>query len=188
MTARQSTVGREALARLPMLDLGELRQQWRGLYRAAAPAAADRTGVQGNRLDEKVRSPRAEARNPVGPRVAGPKLRGSGARRRLLVAEHALPLALRHRQNDHRYTMVGAALLRAEAKPLGNPAILARTGRIQRADGARRCRGLSRTVSAAPSTPANPPRKVSNRSSTRSPHSAKPARPTSAANVMRAGL
>src|SRR6516225_3666841 len=38
MTARQSTVGREALARLPMLDLGELRQQWRGLYKAAAPA------------------------------------------------------------------------------------------------------------------------------------------------------
>jgi len=38
MTARQSTVSREALARLPMLDLGELRQQWHGLYKAAAPA------------------------------------------------------------------------------------------------------------------------------------------------------
>jgi len=38
MTARQSTVSREALARLPMLDLGELRQQWRGLYKAEAPS------------------------------------------------------------------------------------------------------------------------------------------------------
>ena len=78
MTARQSTVSREALGRLPTLDLRELRQQWRGLYKteapaqfsrdlladascrlpyagtrfgrpapgAAAPAAADRTGVQ----------------------------------------------------------------------------------------------------------------------------------------------
>ena len=38
MTARQSTVSREALARLPALDLGELRQQWRGLYKAEAPS------------------------------------------------------------------------------------------------------------------------------------------------------
>jgi hypothetical protein len=38
MTARQSTVGWEALVRLPTLDLGELRQQWHGLYKAAAPA------------------------------------------------------------------------------------------------------------------------------------------------------
>ena len=38
MTARQSTVSREALARLPTLDLGELRQQWRGLYKAEAPS------------------------------------------------------------------------------------------------------------------------------------------------------
>ena len=38
MTARQSTVSREALARLPMLDLGELRQQWRDLYKAEAPS------------------------------------------------------------------------------------------------------------------------------------------------------
>jgi hypothetical protein len=38
MTARQSTVSREALARLPTLDLCELRQQWRGLYKAEAPS------------------------------------------------------------------------------------------------------------------------------------------------------
>ena len=38
MTARQNAVSREALARLPALDLGELRQQWRGLYKAEAPS------------------------------------------------------------------------------------------------------------------------------------------------------
>ena len=38
MTARQNAVSREALARLPMLDLGELRQQWRGLHKAEAPS------------------------------------------------------------------------------------------------------------------------------------------------------
>ena len=31
-------VSREALARLPTLGLGELRQQWRGLYKAEAPS------------------------------------------------------------------------------------------------------------------------------------------------------
>jgi Protein of unknown function (DUF2924) len=38
MSTRQNAVSREALARLPSLNLGELRQQWRGLYKAAAPA------------------------------------------------------------------------------------------------------------------------------------------------------
>ena len=28
---------REALSRLPTLDIGELRQQWRGLYKTQAP-------------------------------------------------------------------------------------------------------------------------------------------------------
>ena len=37
MTTRQSMVSREALARLPTLGLGELRQQWRGLYKSIAP-------------------------------------------------------------------------------------------------------------------------------------------------------
>ena len=33
---QDATVCREALARLPQLDLGELRQQWRALYKADA--------------------------------------------------------------------------------------------------------------------------------------------------------
>jgi hypothetical protein len=33
---QDATVCREALARLPQLDLGELRQQWRALYKAEA--------------------------------------------------------------------------------------------------------------------------------------------------------
>jgi Protein of unknown function (DUF2924) len=37
MTGRQNGLSKEALRRLPELDLGELRQQWRGLYKTAAP-------------------------------------------------------------------------------------------------------------------------------------------------------
>jgi hypothetical protein len=33
---RKNVVSKEALARLPKLDLGELRQQWRGLYKTEA--------------------------------------------------------------------------------------------------------------------------------------------------------
>jgi hypothetical protein len=33
---RQNAVSKEALSRLPTLDLGELRQQWRGLYKMEA--------------------------------------------------------------------------------------------------------------------------------------------------------
>ena len=32
-----ATASREALSRLPTLDIGELRQQWRGLYKTPAP-------------------------------------------------------------------------------------------------------------------------------------------------------
>jgi Protein of unknown function (DUF2924) len=38
MSTRRNGVSREALARLPSLELGDLRLQWRGLYKAAAPA------------------------------------------------------------------------------------------------------------------------------------------------------
>jgi len=34
---RQDAVNEEALSRLPTLDLGELRQRWRGLYKTPAP-------------------------------------------------------------------------------------------------------------------------------------------------------
>ncbi len=33
---RQNAVSKEALSRLPKLDIGELRQQWRGLYKMEA--------------------------------------------------------------------------------------------------------------------------------------------------------
>ena len=35
--ARRNAVNREALSRLPELDIGELRRQWRSLYKAEAP-------------------------------------------------------------------------------------------------------------------------------------------------------
>jgi len=38
MSTRPNAVSREALARLPSLELGDLRQQWSALYKAAAPA------------------------------------------------------------------------------------------------------------------------------------------------------
>jgi hypothetical protein len=34
---RQNAVSKEALSRLPTLDIGELREQWRGLYKTQAP-------------------------------------------------------------------------------------------------------------------------------------------------------
>jgi hypothetical protein len=34
---RQNAVNKEALSRLPTLDLGELRRRWRGLYKTQAP-------------------------------------------------------------------------------------------------------------------------------------------------------
>ena len=37
MTARRYDLSKEALSRLPELDIGELRQRWRSLYKAAAP-------------------------------------------------------------------------------------------------------------------------------------------------------
>ena len=42
MTARQNDLSKEALSRLPELDIGELRQQWRGLYKAEAPPRLSR--------------------------------------------------------------------------------------------------------------------------------------------------
>jgi hypothetical protein len=38
----QQTISKEALARLPELDIGELRRQWRGLYQAVAPPRLSR--------------------------------------------------------------------------------------------------------------------------------------------------
>jgi hypothetical protein len=34
---RQNAISKEALSRLPTLDIGELREQWRGLYKTQAP-------------------------------------------------------------------------------------------------------------------------------------------------------
>ena len=39
---RRNAVSEEALSRLPILDIDELRQQWRGLYKTQAPANLSR--------------------------------------------------------------------------------------------------------------------------------------------------
>src|SRR6267378_2835236 len=154
---------------------------------AAAPTAPDRTGAEANRRGCETFPPAAEAGSPADARVAGPNLRSRGPRWRLLLAEYAVPFAVRDRAKDHRHGVVGADLLRAETRPIGKPPVIASASPGLRDDGGQRCRGVTRAASAAPSTPANLPRKGSNRSSTRSRRSAKPARPTSAASVTRAG-
>jgi DUF2924 family protein len=42
MIARRNDLSKEALSRLPELDIGELRQQWRGVYKAEAPPRLSR--------------------------------------------------------------------------------------------------------------------------------------------------
>src|SRR5436189_221582 len=98
-----------------------------------------------------------------------------------------MQLAVRNREKDYRYGVVGTALLRAETKPNGGPSVIANAASDLRDDGEQRCRGLTPAGNAARSTPANPPRKGSNRSSTRSRRRAKLVRPTSTASVTRAG-
>src|SRR6266446_1096485 len=98
-----------------------------------------------------------------------------------------MQLAVRDREKDHRHGMVGTAVFRAETKPVGGPPVIASAASDLRDDGGQRCRGVSRAASAVRSTPANLPRKGLSMSSTRSRHRAKPARPTSAASVTRAG-
>src|SRR5438132_9538983 len=98
-----------------------------------------------------------------------------------------MQLAVRDREKDHRHAVVGTAVLRAEAKPIGRPPVVASIGTRLHADGGEQCRELTRAGSAAPSTPANLPRKGWNRSSTRCRDSGKPAMPTSVASVIRTG-
>ena len=71
--------------------------------------------------------------------------------------------------------------------PARQPPVRAGAG-YSRQEGGQPCRGLTRAGNAARSTPANPPRKGSSRSSTRSPRSVKPARPTFAASSTRGGF
>ncbi len=42
MTDRRNDLSKEALSRLPELGIGEIRQQWRGLYKAEAPPQLSR--------------------------------------------------------------------------------------------------------------------------------------------------
>src|SRR5204862_5058093 len=90
----------------------------------------------------------------------------------------------RPREKDHRHRVVGTTLLRVEDEPLRCSPVLAGT---KSGEKGLRCRGLMPAAGVARSTPANPPRKGSSRNSTRSPRSAKPARPISAASSTRAG-
>src|SRR6516162_7338957 len=92
----------------------------------AAPTPPDRAGAAANRTAED--TPAAQTRHPIDARVAGSQPRGAGARCWLLLAGHALPLAVGDRAEDHWDGVVGPAVLWAEIKPLGYPLALARVG------------------------------------------------------------
>ena len=108
--ARQLKTSKEALSRLPKLDIRELREEWRFLYKTEAsphlsrelliravayrmqeialgglrpepqPTAPDRTGAEANWSGSETFPPAAEARNSADTRVARANLRGRGPR------------------------------------------------------------------------------------------------------------
>ena len=80
--------------------------------------------------------------------LAGSKPRGAGARRRFLLARHALPLAIGDRAADHRDGVVGPAVFSAEVKPLGDSPARAGVGSGRLADRSPRCRGRHSGVGA----------------------------------------
>src|SRR6266850_1293212 len=211
---QDATACREALLRLPKLGLGELRQQWRVLYKAEASAYLSRELLLravacrmqevalGGLRPERQRQLRQFAQQLNGSQEVRirprPELKpGTRLVREWqgrtydvrvlddgLLAGHELPLAFGPRGKDHRHSVVGTALLRIEAEPHRCSQALAGTTFSRRG---RRCRGLTRAADVARSTPANPPRKGSSRNSIRSRRSAKPARPTFAASSTRVG-
>src|SRR6267142_4750503 len=103
-----------------------------------------------------------------------------------LLAGHPVQLAVGNREKDYRHGVVGTALLRAEASPIGRAHVISHGASGLPDDGEQPCRGLTRAASAVPSTPVNPPRRGSSKSSTRSRRRAKRARPASAASATRA--
>ena len=133
----------EALLRLPKLGLGELRQQWRVLYKAEASPYLSRELLLravayrmqevalGGLRPERQRQLRQFAQQLNGSQEVRirprPELKpGTRLVREwqgrtydvvVLDAGHELPLAFRRRGKDHRHSVVGTALLRIEAEP-----------------------------------------------------------------------
>ena len=69
---RRNAVSKEALSRLPTLDIGELRQQWRGLYKTQAPLTKLRR-PQARVAGASCRAPHAGTRSGrPAPRAAAP--------------------------------------------------------------------------------------------------------------------
>ena len=107
MPGRQNIVTKEALSRLPVLDVRQLREMWCELYKTAAaprlsrellmravayriqelalvglrpPAAPDRLRAAANRTGYHRPAPSAKARNAVAAGMAGAKPSGAGAK------------------------------------------------------------------------------------------------------------
>ena len=205
----------EALSRLPKLGLGELRQQWRVLYKAEASPHLSRElllravayrmqevalgGLRPQRqrqLREFAQQLNKSQEGRIRPRPElkpGTRLvrEWQGRTYEVLVLDDRLLLA------GHRLPFAFRPRAKDHRHSMVGTALLRIEAephhRSQAQAGTRfsrrgqRCRELTRAAGAARSTPANPPRRGWSRTSTRSTPSARPARPTSRASSTRAG-
>ena len=198
--------------RLPELGLGELRQQWRVLTKrrrrrtsAACCCELSHTGCSRSLSAASARSGSVSSVDSLQQLNASQEVRirprpelkpgtrlvreWQGRTYDVLVLDDGFSWqgtsrSLSASRKDHRHSVVGTALLRIEAEPHRCSQALAGTTFSWTG---RRCRELTRAADVARSTPANPPRKGSSSNSIRSRRSAKPARPTFAANSTRVG-
>src|SRR5262249_15846876 len=194
---QDATACREALARLPELDLGELRQQWRTLYKTEASPHLSRElllrAVAYRMQELALGGLRPERQRQL--RQFAQQLKESGATRirprpelqpgtrlvrewqrrsyEVLVLDDgfswqgaALGWGGGGGAKDRGRGGVGSALLGVEGEPVRKGVLLATAGSSRHADGLRQCRGVTRAASVARSTPANPLRRGSSRSST----------------------
>ena len=161
---------REALARLPELELSELRQQWRALYKSEASPHLSRELLLravayrmqeiafGGLRPEHQRQLRqfAQQFKETGEirRRASLELKSGtrlvrewqGRTYEVLVLDdgfswHTLLFAFGCREKDHWHTMVGTAVLWVEAEPACRPTVVSTTV-PSRGDGERGCRAV----------------------------------------------
>src|SRR6516225_10388729 len=211
MSGRYHERSREALSRLPTLDLAKLRELWCQLYKTeTAPRLSRELLVRAvaYRMQEVAAGgPRLELQRQL--RQIALELQQTGRLRILPQLKPGTRLMREWQGQSHevlvlddgfswqgvhyrslsaiaRDGVVGPAVFWAAVKPIGHFLALS-VGCDRPADRSPPCRGLIFVIGAARSTPANLPRKGSNRNSTRSQRSARPARPISAASSTRAG-
>ena len=178
MTTRQNARRKEALARLPKLDIAELRRWWRRLYKAEASPHLSRellVRAVAYRMQElalgglrpepqrQLLGIAHEFKETGGVRMrARPDLKPGtrlirewqGRAYKVLVLITASPgktrATARFPPSPEKSPAPGrAAVLRTESEPVRHPPVLASTGSSRRADGEQQCRELTRAANAA---------------------------------------